>query len=71
MTHITVAVCNPADPKFRWEGLFLVDTGAVDCMAPGKHLKEIGINPAGARLWSLSFVTERGRSIEVQRVPCW
>jgi hypothetical protein len=30
-THVTVAVANPANPDNRWEGLFLVDTGAIDC----------------------------------------
>ena len=37
-THVTVAVCNPADPSKRWEGLFLVDTGATDCYVPAKQL---------------------------------
>jgi hypothetical protein len=35
ITHVTVLVGNPAEPTRVWEGLFLVDTGAVDCMVPG------------------------------------
>ncbi len=31
-THVTVAIRNPTDPDRVWEGLFLVDTGATDCM---------------------------------------
>jgi hypothetical protein len=45
-------VTHPADPQRRWEGLFLVDTGAIDCMAPAKHLRAIGIEPRGKRTYS-------------------
>jgi clan AA aspartic protease len=57
-THVTVAVTNPADLQRRWEGLFLVDTGAIDCMAPGKHLRAIGIEPRGKRTYELADGTE-------------
>ncbi len=57
-THVTVAVSNPSDPERRWEGLFLVDTGATDCVAPGKHLREIGIEPRGKRNYELADGTE-------------
>ena len=33
-THVTVAIRNPAEPDRVWEGLFLVDTGATDCLVP-------------------------------------
>ena len=35
-TQVTVAVRNAADPQESWEGLFVVDTGAVDCMVAGQ-----------------------------------
>lgn len=54
ITQVTVAVCNPATPEKRWEGLFLVDTGAMDCMAPGNRLREIGIEPRGKRQYELA-----------------
>jgi len=54
ITQVTVAVCNPATPEKRWEGLFLVDTGAMDCMAPGNKLREIGIDPRGKRQYELA-----------------
>jgi clan AA aspartic protease len=57
-THVTVAVTNPADPQRRWEGLFLVDAGAIDCMAPAKHLRAIGIEPRGKRTYELADGTE-------------
>lgn len=49
ITQVTVAVCNPGDPKRQGEGLFLVDTGAIDCMVSGNHLREIGIEPDGIK----------------------
>lgn len=53
-THVTVAVCNPADPSKRWEGLFLVDTGATDCYIPAKHLRAIGISEKTKRNYELA-----------------
>jgi clan AA aspartic protease len=57
-THVTVAVTHPADPQRRWESLFLVDTGAIDCMAPAKHLREIGIEPRAKRTYELADGSE-------------
>lgn len=54
MTHVTVTVRNPAAPDRMWEGLFLVDTGAVDCLVPTKHLLEIGLEPKGKRKYELA-----------------
>jgi len=57
-THVTVTIRNPADPKRFWEGLFLVDTGAVDCLVPGKHLRKIGLKPRGKRTYELANGSE-------------
>jgi clan AA aspartic protease len=57
-THVTVTVRNPAQPDRTWEGLFLVDTGAVDCLVPGKHLKAMGIQPGAKRTYELADGTE-------------
>ena len=57
-TQVTVAVTNPADPQLRWEGLFLVDTGAVDCTAPAKHLRAIGVAPRAKRTYELADGSE-------------
>jgi clan AA aspartic protease len=54
VTQVTVAVRNPARPKKSWEGLFLVDTGAVDCLVPGKHLRALGLKPRGTRVYELA-----------------
>ncbi len=57
-TQVTVAVSNPGDSRQRWEGLFLVDTGAIDCLVPGNRLREIGIRPKGKRIYELADGTE-------------
>jgi clan AA aspartic protease len=57
-THVTVTVRNPAKPDKTWEGLFLVDTGAVDCLVPTKHLREIDLQPRAKRTYELADGTE-------------
>ena len=58
LTHVTAIVSNPADLSKKWQGLFLVDTGAIDCMAPGAALREIGMAPVAQRLYELADGTE-------------
>ena len=52
--YVTVAIRNPADLEREWEGLFLVDTGATDCMVPRKYLEAIGLMPKGQRTYVLA-----------------
>ncbi len=63
MTHVTVTVRNPAEPEKSWEGLFLVDTGAVDCLVPAKHLRAIGLEPRTKRTYELADGSEVKLSI--------
>jgi clan AA aspartic protease len=58
MTHVTVTVRNPAAPNKTWEGLFLVDTGAVDSLVPGKALRKIGMAPKSERTYELADGSE-------------
>jgi len=58
MTHVTVTVRKPAIPDKTWEGLFLVDTGAVDSLVPRKHLAEIGLVPKAKRTYELADGSE-------------
>lgn len=58
MTHVTVTVRNPAKPEPCWEGLFLVDTGAIDCLVPRKHLTSIGLAPKAQRTYGLADGSE-------------
>ena len=52
--HATVTVRNPADRERSWEGLFLVDTGAIDTLVPRRHLEAIGLEPRGSRASTLA-----------------
>ena len=68
MTHVTVTVRNPADPNRIWEGLFLVDIGAVDCLVPSRHLLEIGLEPKGKRTYELADGSEVKMDIAVAEI---
>lgn len=68
ITQVTATVRNPARPQKHWEGLFLVDTGAVDCLIPGKHLKALGLKPRGKRLYELADGSEVTLKVTVAEV---
>lgn len=76
ITHVTVAIRNPAEPERVWEGLFLVDTGAIDCLVPRQHLESIGLAPAGQRIYGLADGSElemdvAGGQIEFMGETAW
>ena len=52
--YVTVTIRNLAQPERTWDGLFLVNTGATDCLVPRQHLESIGIVPRGQRIYSLA-----------------
>nr|VFK24900.1 MAG: clan AA aspartic protease, AF_0612 family [Candidatus Kentron sp. MB]VFK30017.1 MAG: clan AA aspartic protease, AF_0612 family [Candidatus Kentron sp. MB]VFK75019.1 MAG: clan AA aspartic protease, AF_0612 family [Candidatus Kentron sp. MB] len=52
--QVNTTIRNPADPKKSWEGLFLVDTGATDCLVPRCHLEAIGLAPKSHRTYELA-----------------
>ena len=56
--HVNVAIRNPAEPEKIWEGLFLVDTGAIDCLVPRPHLDAIGLEPKGRRTYAMDDGSE-------------
>jgi len=57
-TQVTVTIRNPADPEQAWEGLFLVDTGAVDSLVPKDRLEAIGLKPKAKRIYELADDSE-------------
>ena len=67
-THVTVLIRNPAEPDRTWEGLFLVDTGATDCLVPGPHLEAIGLEPKGQRSYELADGSEIKLDITVGQI---
>jgi clan AA aspartic protease len=68
LTYVTTTVRNPADPEQFWEALFLVDTGAIDCLVPGNQLRRIGLTPEGGRTYELADGTEHAMDIAVARI---
>lgn len=66
--HVTVGIRNPAEPGRVWEGLFLVDTGATDCLVPKQHLESIGLVPEGQRIYELADGIEVRMGVAVARV---
>jgi clan AA aspartic protease len=68
IVQVTVAVCNPTEPTRRWEGLFRVDTGAIDCLVPAKHLREVGIQPQAKRSYELADGSEVALDVGVAQI---
>lgn len=68
ITQVTAAVRNPARPQKSWEALFLVDTGAVDCLVPARHLRALGLKPRGQRVYALADGTEVELDVTVAEV---
>ena len=68
LTHVTAMVCNPADREKSWEGLFLVDTEAIDCLVPGIELRAIGLEPEAKRTYELANGDEVVMDVAVARV---
>jgi clan AA aspartic protease len=54
LTKVTTKLTNLADPGRSFEGVFPVDTGATDSMAPADELERIGIFKEGKTLYELS-----------------
>ena len=57
-TYVTAVVRNPAQPNRTWQGLFLVDTGATDCLIPRACLEAIGLKPKSRRVYGLADGSE-------------
>ena len=53
LTHVAVNL-QPVGSMNSYKANFLVDTGALDSMAPANELKKIGIEPVGKRFYELA-----------------
>jgi hypothetical protein len=53
LTHVAVKLRNFGS-RDTFEANFLVNTGAMDSMAPASELKRIGIQPVGKRVYELA-----------------
>ena len=68
VAHVTAVVRNPAEPDRAWEGLFLVDTGATDCLVPRQCLESIGLKPKGQRIYELADGSEIHMDVTVGQI---
>jgi len=54
LTNVTVRLENLSKSNTGYEALFLVDTGAIHCMAPADELKRAGIAIEGKDIYELA-----------------
>lgn len=54
LTHVTTTVRRLAGRGKGFEAEFLVDTGAIDCLAPARVLRKAGIKPEGKNVYELA-----------------
>ncbi|MCX7109831.1 MAG: clan AA aspartic protease [Proteobacteria bacterium] len=54
LTHVTVSVTNLSKSQPSYESEFLVDTGAIDCLAPASALRAAGIGVEGKDVYELA-----------------
>jgi clan AA aspartic protease len=54
LTKVTVTIRDLAKTRQPYEDIFLVDTGAIDCLAPANKLKKAGIKPEGRSVYELA-----------------
>jgi len=54
LTHVTVRIENLTRSGQPYENEFLVDTGAIDCLAPASDLQKAGIAVEGRDVYELA-----------------
>ncbi len=58
LTHVAVELSrmnsNDENGRYVYNADFLVDTGAMDSMAPASELRKVGIEPVGKRVYELA-----------------
>ena len=54
MMYVNAVIRNPADPTRKWEGKFLVDTGAIDTLVPRACIEATGLAPETQRTYELA-----------------
>src|SRR5690348_12389285 len=53
LTHVSVKI-GRLGSSVLYDAEFLVDTGAIDAMAPASELRRVGIEPVGIRTYELA-----------------
>lgn len=71
VTHVTVTVRNRGELAKSWEGLFLVDMGAIDSLVPKDCLESIGLQPKAQRTYELADGSEVKMDITTGESNLW
>lgn len=64
LTKVSVTISNLTKSKKGYEALFLVDTGAIDCLVPANKLQKAGIKQEGSEVYELA----NGEAVEYKYV---
>jgi len=54
LAHVTTVLRASEKSRRKYEASFLVDTGAIDCMAPSSKLRQAGIRRRGRTAYELA-----------------
>ena len=68
LTRVATALTSVDASGGVYEGRFLVDTGASDCMAPGDELRTIGVTEIGRMAYKLADGTAREFAYGLARI---
>ena len=63
-----VTISNPADRSRRWQGEFLINSGAIDTVVAAQHLHAIGIEPEETQRYVMADGHESELSVGGARV---
>lgn len=66
--HVTVSLKAFATGSPAFEALFLVDTGATDCLAPANELRRLGLPEEGRTAYELADGTVQEYSFGLARI---
>ena len=68
LIKVTTRLTNMQSPDKYYEEVFLVDTGATDCMAPADRLEQIGITRKGKMSYELADGTKKQYSYGLAQI---
>jgi len=53
-TRVGVTLRIPGSPEVAYQGFFVVDTGATDCVVPASAMRAAGVKPVGRMVYQLA-----------------
>jgi clan AA aspartic protease len=68
LTSVTVAIKALAGDRLAYEAVFLVDTGATDCLVPGGALRKSGVREEGRTVYELGDGTVQEYAFGLARI---